>query len=289
LVGVTTLLLGLAGLLAGLLAVIWAGGSILIRRRWGAAYVLTVLGATGGMLAGLAPLWVLAGAATAIVLTVGWALRAVAAPARRSSVPWARAVEAGAIGAALGLMLVLDRTISWTEGAVPALFLLPSAVASFWGGYHLRLLEQAIPGAVSGIPAGDAPHGGRAWGPLSVLAGAMGRLVLAAGALSMALLLMTPWLGSGARSAGVLGGFALLALATLLVGLLDALGHGRWALIAAACAVAAEELVAVAVSEPSPGTGLVVGGAVAIALMLPVAVGLLIRPAGTLATALWIP
>jgi hypothetical protein len=288
-VGAASAVLGVVGLLAALLAVIWAGGSILIRGRRPAAYVLTVLGATAGMLAGAAPLAVLVAAALAIIATVGWVLRAVAAPARQSSVPWTRALHAGAVGCVLGLMLVLDRTVSWTEGAIPALFLLPSAVASFWGGYHLRHLGQAIPAAVSGIPASrPAPGGADAWRPVSVLAGAVGRLALVAGALS-SVLLMVPWVGADAGSAGVLAGFALLALATLLVGLLDAIGRGRWALIAVACAALAEELVALGVDHPAPGTGLIVGGALGIALMLPVAVAMLSRPAGTLATALWIP
>jgi hypothetical protein len=37
------------------------------------------------------------------------------------------------------------------------------------------------------------------------------------------------------------------------------------------------------------GTGLVLGGALAVALVLPAVVALLSRPASTLATALWIP
>lgn len=55
-------------------------------------------------------------------------------PAPSSTGQWERAVAAGVIGIGLGLMLVLDRTVSFTEGAVPALALLPATFASFWGG-----------------------------------------------------------------------------------------------------------------------------------------------------------
>ena len=186
-------------------------------------------------------------------------------------------------------MLVLDRTVGFTEGAVPALALLPSTVATAWGGYHLRHLEQAIPRSVSGIAAGDPYARGVAWPPFSVLLGALGRLLLLATALSLVLLTLTPWLGASARSAGLLLGFGLVAVATLLVGLLEAMGRGRWALGAVACAAAAEAAIRLAGSDPFPGTGLVVAGSLAILLVLPAVIGQLVRPARTLATALWIP
>src|SRR4029077_19748108 len=117
-------------------------------------------------------------------------------------------------GTGLGLMLVLDRTVSWTEGAVPVLALLPATFAGFWGGYHLRHLEQAIPRAGSGISVSGGRTHGMPRPPLGILFGALGRLLLLAGTLSAALLALTPWVGSSARDAGVLLGFALLALAT---------------------------------------------------------------------------
>jgi hypothetical protein len=185
-------------------------------------------------------------------------------------------------------MLVLDRTVSWTDGAVPALALLPSTVAAFWGGYHLRHLERAIPRALSGVSASDPTRRGLAWPPLRVLLGAVARLLLPCAALSAALLAVTPWLGSSARGAGILAGFALLALATLLVSLLESMGRGWWALTVVVCAAATEAAVRLAGADPFPGVGLVVGGALAVVLLLPAVVAMLSRPATTLATALWI-
>jgi hypothetical protein len=195
---------------------------------------------------------------------------------------------AGAIGVGLGAMLVLDRTVSWTEGAVPALALIPSTVAALLAGHHLRHLEVAIPKALSGVAANGGAGRGLGGGPTWVLLGALGRLVALSLVLSAPLLWLSPWLGASARGAGILVGFALVAMASMLVGLLESLGRGRWALLAVACGAAAEAGVRLADVQPFPGTGLVVGGATVALLVLPPVVVSLRRPAATLATALWI-
>jgi hypothetical protein len=282
-------ILGVAGVLAGLLAVTWTGGTLLVGCRRPLTYAIIVIAATPAMMARVEVMAVLAAVALATTGAVALALRTPAVLARPTPGRWPRAIAAGAIGLGLGLMLVLDRTVGFTEGAVPALALLPSTVASAWGGYHLRHLEQAIPRSVSGIAAGDPYARGVAWPPFSVLLGGLGRLLLLAAALSLVLLAFTPWLGASARGAGLLVGFGLVALATLLVSLLEAMGRGPWALVAVACAAGAEAAIRVAGSDPFPGTGLVVGGTLAVILVLPAVIGQLIRPARTLATALWIP
>ena len=49
-----------------------------------------------------------------------------------------RALWSGAMGAALGGLLVGDSSLGWgVHGAFPALALLPSILGSFWGGYRL--------------------------------------------------------------------------------------------------------------------------------------------------------
>jgi len=283
--------IGVAGVLAGLLTVTWTAGTLLVGCRRPLLYAAIVLAATPAMVAGVAVMAVLAAVAVATTVAVELALRsrAPATPVRPTPGRWERAVAAGAIGCGLGLMLVLDRTVGFTDGAVPALALLPSTVAAAWGGHHLRHLEQAIPRSVSGIAASDPYAPGVVWPPFSVLLGALGRLVALAAAMSAVLLAATPWLGDSARSQGLLIGFGLVALATLLVSLLEGLGRGRWALGAVVLAVAAEAGVRLSGSHPFPGTGLVVGGAVAVFLVLPAVIGQLVRPARTLATAMWIP
>ena len=287
-VALPAIALGTSGTLAGLLTVTWAGGTILVRRGWPAPYAAAVLLATPAMILETNELVVLGAMATLIVVGVAFALRGLATPPRPSSGRWERTVAAGVIGTGLGLMLVLDGTVSWTDGAIPALALLPSTMAAFWGGYHLRHLERAIPGALSGVSADDSSRRDLAWPPLRVLLGAVGRLVVPCAALSAGLVALTPWLGSSARGAGVLVGFALLALATLLVSLLESMGRAWWALTVVVCAAASEGVVRIAGADPFPGIGLVVGGALAVVLVLPAVVAMLSRPASTLATALWI-
>ena len=287
-VAVPALALGVAGTVAGLLVVIWAGGTILVRRGWPTVYAAQVLLATPPMALGVAPLRIL-GATTALTfIGVALALRGGVTPDVDTRGHWRNSAQAALIGTALGLMLVLDRTVSWTDGAVPALALMPSTIASFWGGYHLRHLDHAIPGALSGVSAREPARRGLAWLPLRVLLGAVVRLGVLCAALSAGLLALTPWLGASARGIGTLAGFALLALATVLVSLLASMGRGWWALVAVACAAATELAVRLSSADPFPGTGMVVGGALAVVLLLPPVIALLSRPASTLATALWI-
>ncbi|WP_445149591.1 hypothetical protein [Baekduia sp. Peel2402] len=283
------LVLGSAGLLAGLLTVTWTGGTVLIRRRWPAVYLVVILAATAAMLAGAPAELVVALAAAATLAAVALALRGTAQVARRSLGRAEPVALAGAIGVGLGMMLVLDRTVSWTEGSVPALALVPSTFAALLAGHHLRHLEMAIPTALSGVAAGGTRPRGLGRGPLQVLFGALGVLLVLSAALSAPLLWFSPWLGQSARGAGVLVGFAVIALASMLVGLLETLGRGRWALGAVTAGVVAEAIVAVGDLRPFSGTGLVAGGAVVALLVLPAVVALLSRPARTLATALWIP
>jgi hypothetical protein len=139
------------------------------------------------------------------------------------------------------------------------------------------------------VVAADADAAAIAWQPLHVLLGAVGRLVALSAALSTALLALTPWLGADARAAGVLVGFCIVALATLLIGLLESLGRGTWALGAVALAAGAELVVRAAAPDAFAGAGLVVGGALAILVVLPGVIDQVARPARTLATALWIP
>jgi hypothetical protein len=280
--------LGVTGLLAGLLAVTWTGGMVLVRRGWALVYVAAVALATPAMVAGVAAFAAVAAVAAVVAAAVAAALAPDPAAAPPVPGPWAGALVAGAIGAGLGLMLVLDDTVSWTAGAVPALALVPSTVAAFWGGHHLRRLNRAIPAALSGVPAAAARSRGRAVLPLAVLAGVAVRVLGLSAALSAVLLGCTPWLGTSARGGGVLLGFALMALASLLVGLLQALGRGGWALVAVGCAATGEATLRIAGGEPFAGVGLVAGAAVALAIVVPVVVALLSRPASTLATALWI-
>jgi hypothetical protein len=304
------LALGRAGAVAGLLTLTWAGGAILMRRGWAAAYAAIVLGATPAMVGGVPPLAVLTATAAVTAAAVAAALRTPPGTERRASGSWARALACAALGAALGTMLVADPSIGLTTSATPALALLPSAIAGVWGGHRLWHLAHAFPRALAGLPAivalapddhstrpetgrGDpspdhrstrpehrtiAPRRRALLTPLGVFGGAILRLAGAAAAGSVALAAVVP------VETGLLAAFALLSLATLLMSLLEAMGRTGWAALGVACALAAE-LIA---GTPFPGAGLAAGGAVAVLVLLPAAVAPLLRPAQTLGTTLWI-
>jgi hypothetical protein len=282
-VACTWLALGRAGAVAGLLTVMWTGGGIVMRRGWAALYAAIVLGATAPMTLGVAPLPVLAGTALLVAAAVAAAVRGEARrtrPGRRG-----RAATCALLGFGLGVMLVADPGVGWGDGAAPALALLPSAIAGVWAGLHLGRLGHAIPRALAGIPAAASARPPAAssrlvpaseaapLGPLGVLLGAIVRLLGGAAAGSFGLALVVP------VGASVLVAFALLALATLVVSLLETIGRIGWAALGVACAVAAE----------LAGGGLAGGAAVGAVVLLPAAVAPLLHPARTLATTLWIP
>jgi hypothetical protein len=176
-------------------------------------------------------------------------------------------------------MLVADPSVAWSAGAAPALALLPSAVGGIWAGDHLRRLEHAIPRALAGLPAIAPPSRGRVLGPVGVLAGAVARLAAAAVAGSIVVAAYTP------VAAGLLVAFAVLALATLLIGVLEALRRAGWASAGVGCALATELAVR---HPPFAGASLAAGATVGALVLLAAALPPLLRPARTLATTLWI-
>jgi hypothetical protein len=282
-VAVPALLLGIGGLVAGLLTLTWVSGAILIRRGWGLAYAVYIVLGTVEMHAGLPALAVLDCIAGAAVVAAAMALRG----------PWVAGISAGragraaaaaAIGTGLGLMLVVDSSLGWSVSSGAALALLPSVVGGLWAGHHLLGLGDVIARAVGGVPVSDPDGRGPVPGPLHLLAGALWRLAAATAGLSIALLALTPWLGPPGEAAGALAAFGLLAVAMLVVSVLESLGRAGVAVGALACAVALEAVA----PQAFPGAPLLAGAALAVAATAPAAIALLRRPGRTLATRLWI-
>jgi hypothetical protein len=283
------LAMGRGGAIAGLLTLTWTGGTIVIRRRWALMYAGMVVLATVAMAAGLPATNVLGCTAALTTIAVARAVRARVLPTGQPAGRWGRAVVAAGIGAGIGLMLVIDRSVDWSVGSVPAIGLLPSSIASFWAGSHLWRFQRIIPLTVSGIAVADGPVRGLGRAPLRVLRDAVLRLIALSVALSLVLIGVAAALGVGMSETSVLVGFGLVALATLLVGLLEAIGCGGAALLALGGGIAGE--AAALTITPLPdlgGGGLIVGASIAVIIALPVAVAALNRPAMTLATALGI-
>lgn len=289
LVALPGLVLGSAGLVAGLLTVVWSGGTILVGRHWWGGYVVVILLATVAMAADVDPLAVLATAAAMTGVAVVAAVRppriaiAPVSPGRSS-----RALVAATIGGAIGVLLVADGTAGWGEGVVPALALVPSAVASVWAGYRLWGYQDAIAAALHGA-AVDRPDPGGVGPGVRVLLAAVARLVSLTAVLSMLLLLVASLVGTAVGAPGLLVGFGLVALTTMLVSLLEAIARPGPALLALGCAIPVEVVVQWQDLVGFAGGGLVVGASLAVALTAPMAIAAMQRSATTLATSLWIP
>jgi len=289
LVAVPALLMGRSGAVAGLLTLTWTGGTIVIRRRWSLAYAGMVVLASGAMVAGMPATNVLGFTAALTTVAVALSVRARVVPTGHQPGRWGRAVLAAAIGAGVGIVLVTDRSVDWSVGSMPAVCLLPSSLASFWAGYHLWRFQRVIPETLSGVGVLDARPRGLGGRPVRVLAGAIARLAIGSTALSLLVVGIAAWFDLETSGGSVLVGFALVALATLLVGLLESVGRGAWALGALALGVAGE-VAALRLTDLDSvaGGGLIVGASIAVIIALPIALVTLSRPAITLATALGI-
>ena len=106
--------------------------------------------------------------------------------------------------------------------------------------------------------------------------------------LSAALVLVTPWLDATPSRRACSSASGCSRWRRCSSSLLEALGRGRWALLAVRRGLAAEALLALEGTAPFPGAGLVGGSGLVAVAAAACGVALLARPARTLATALWI-
>lgn len=278
------------GPLAGMFVAIWVGGTVMARRGWALAYGFLLVAAVAGLEARLSAYPLLEGLTALILLC---AVVAVASGGGRSDEPAGRvgrALWAGAIGAALGGLLVGDSSLGWgVHGAFPALALLPSVLGSFWGGYHLWKFYDAVPRGLQGVGLKRANERDLRGSAMGIFLGSLLRLLGTTLALSGVVILIGQWT-SGTNRWSLFVGFGCVALVTMLVNLLESLAYARWAFCAALASVTTELVLSRLVLTPGaePGTALIVGTLVGIAVALPPLLRLLMRPGRVLATSLWI-
>ena len=143
--------LGPEGRLAGMFVVIWVGGTILARRGWGLFYG-GLLVATVFALESAVSAYPLLLALTAIIVASGViGIRTSHETSKEPAGRVGRALWCGAMGAALGGLLVGDSSLGWgVHGAFPALALLPSIFGSFWGGYPPVAVLRRRPARTAG-------------------------------------------------------------------------------------------------------------------------------------------
>jgi len=282
-------LLSSFGPLAGMFVAIWVGGTVLSRRGWGLFYG-ALLVATVFALEAHVPGYPLLGSLTAVIVLGG--VLAVRTSHERSKEPAGRvgrALWAGAMGAALGGLLVGDTSLGWgVHGAFPALALLPSVFGSFWGGYHLWQFYDAVPRGMQGASLEKANARAVRGPAMRIFLGSVGRLVAMTVGLSGLVILISQWT-SGTSRLSLFIGFGCVALLTMLINVLESLAYVHWALTVALTALATELVVVDGLSySPVPGTALIAGTVVGILVALPPLLALLLRPGRVLATSLWI-
>lgn len=287
---VPLLLLHPYGPLAGMFVAIWVGGTVLARRGWALAYGLLLVSAVVGLQADVSA-YPLLESLTAVIV-VG-AVAGVATGGGRSDEPAGRvgrALWAGAIGLALGGLLVGDSSLGWgVHGAFPALALLPSVLGSFWGGYYLWKFYDAVPRGLQGVGIERANERNVRGSAMGILLGALVRLLGTTVVLSGVVIAIGQWT-SGTNRLSLFVGFGCVALVTMLVNLLESLAYARWAFLAALASVATELALSKLVLAPTavPGKALIAGTLVGIVVALPPLLKLLLRPGRVLATSLWI-
>jgi hypothetical protein len=278
------------GPLAGMFVAVWVGGTVMARRGWALAYGFVLVVAVVGLELRLSAYPLLEGLTALILLCV---VVAVASGGGRSDEPAGRigrALWAGAIGAALGGLLVGDSSLGWgVHGAFPALALLPSVLGSFWGGYHLWKFYDAIPRGLQGVGLERANGRDLRGSAMNIFLGSLLRLLGTTLALSGVVILIAQWT-SGTNRWSLFVGFGCVALVTMLVNLLESLAYARWAFCAALASVTTELVLSrlVLTHGAEPGTALIAGALVGIAVALPPLLRLLMRPGRVLATSLWI-
>jgi hypothetical protein len=278
------------GPLAGMFVAIWVGGTVLARRGWALAYGVLLVGAVIGLRADVSAYPLLEGL-TATVL-VG-AVAGVATGGGRSDEPAGRvgrALWAGAIGLALGGLLVGDSSLGWgVHGAFPALALLPSVLGSVWGGYYLWKFYDAVPRGLQGVGIERANERDLRGSAMGIFLGALARLLGTTVVLSAVVIAIGQWT-SGTNRLSLFVGFGCVALVTMLVNLLESLAYARWAFFVSFAAVATELVLSKLVLGHSavPGTALIAGAVVGMVVALPALLKVLLRPGRVLATSLWI-
>jgi hypothetical protein len=284
------MLLDSYGRLAGMFVAIWVGGTVMARRGWALAYGFVLVAAVVGLELKVSAYPLLEGLTALIIAS---AVYAVASGGGRLDEPAGRvgrALWAGAIGAALGGLLVGDSSLGWgVHGAFPALALLPSVLGSFWAGYHLWKFYDAIPRGLQGVGLERANEREVRGAAMSIFGGSLLRLLGTTLVLSGIVIAIGQWT-SGTNRWSLFVGFGCVALVTMLVNLLESLAYARLAFFAALASVTTELVLSriVLTHGAPPGTALIAGALMGIVVALPPLLRLLLRPGRVLATSLWI-
>jgi hypothetical protein len=273
---------GHVALLSVELCLLWACAGLVLRRGHHLSVIAVFGSSTYALFAGAPVLLVLAALDGALLVLLGVILRGAGNGMYRGR-PWRIALRASLIGVALGTLLFSDARANFGEDPRSlALALLPSMLASFWGGWHLASMWAAIGDDLRGRALAESAEASWRSSACRVAAGAAGRIALAVGLLTPACAAAGSAAGWRVAGATSLCGLAAFAFATVGASLLNAIERSWLGLVAVVggCSVT---LVVDAFGNRSGGTGLLAGSVAAVVVMLPAAIQLR-RPARLLAS-----
>lgn len=274
------------GWLAACLIGIWVGGFVITRLGWGLVFGGALIVGAGVLRAGVSPRVVLPVLTALALATASFGVRRHR-PSDRLPGGRERAIVAGLIGAGVGGVLVLEPRFLWEgRAALVAVTVVPALLGSVWGGWHMGKLWRVLPEALVRQPFSTS----RALPPitvvLSLLGGALIRVIAGAIVGSVPILL---WAAGGAGPVddvwALLIAHLFLGVAGLAVSLLEA--FDRWGTALAAVGAGCLACVVVNVLDPAhhlvPGSRIGIGALVVIAVSGPALVQLVTSPARTLA------
>jgi hypothetical protein len=284
-VGCIALLSVVAGPLAVAMFVTWLAGFVLTRLGHGIAVAAALVGGAVVLDAVGLPSRIVLAIIAVVSASVALVLLRRIPPGPRAPAPWGRALPAGLVGAGVMGLLVLEP--SYGNGGRPvivALTVVPSLVASMGAGWALGRLWDRLPATLASTPA--TIHGSAAGRvALGVLREAGGRLAGWGLTLSITVVAWSVWADAPTRTIVVLlAAHWSLALAGLLVGILEAFGRWGSALTALGSGLAVIGLIGV-IGEPLTfvASRLLIGSIVAAAIALWPTVAVLSRPEHALA------
>lgn len=234
------LLLDAAATLPAALVVTWVGGLLVVVRGWGLQYAAGLLLATLAIPLGLPVVLdvVLVVVLTAVAVAVALA---TAPPTGTPPTPLPRSLAAGGIGGTMALLIVLDPSVEWSSWRpFPVVALVPSLLGSVWAGRHLNRIWTVLLDALASTDLGDraSRRNRRIFG--GIIAGALGRLVLLTGLVSvLVFVLVRPGATSGRGLALLLLGLACFGVVGFLAAVLESFSRLAAAALVVGAALAA--------------------------------------------------
>ncbi len=273
------------GFVGAALATTWISGFLVSRRGWGLPLCLGVVAIL------LTSYWLVTWAVIAllVVLSLGVAVLAlVTSPiSNRMSGSFARSLPSGVIGVCLALVLVAEPRVDWAaSSAYASLTIVPALLGAVVGGLWMTRIWTAVPKSLARTSLSNSS---RPSAPLQVFLQSVGLAIGAVAAMSFVV-----FFGFGRENTDAMNtvtgqlliAHAALAVAGLVVSALEAFGRWGIAMLASIAGTVGALGVGLVLGTIEPGTRILAGAGLALALAIPFLISTLGRPAQRIAVSI---